>query len=142
MAGQIDLGSLLIYIRANDSQFKVAMDGAKKDMEDVGKKGHSAGQEIGKIGRVLIAEFLPGVDLSARELSKLLSIAQKGTGVFATLAQAGVLALGAGLGYAAGNAIRNFIDLQEAGFGVVESLKLAVGQTKSYVEVTKEAAEA
>jgi hypothetical protein len=141
MAGTQSIGALIVELRANSAQFSAEMDRARKGFQGVSTHAALSSRQMSRFAAIAAEQVVPGLRGSRQAVEGFVQVLISARGALSSVAGAAAV-LGAGIaGFALGNVIQNFRDAQKAGFGYVESLKMAVGATKSYEEATKDALE-
>jgi hypothetical protein len=136
-----EIGALIVSLRSESAQFRAEMDRARTTMVRTGQAAVITGDQFRRFGAIAVQTIVPGLQASTETLSSLLRVATQAGGSMKLLGGA-LGAVGAALGaFSLGNIIANFADLRREGHGFFESMKLAVGNTKSYEEGIKAAAE-
>src|SRR5262245_25500123 len=158
-----EIGALIIALRTESTQFRAEMDKARSGLRatqgSFQATGHAAGNatfQLSRFAAIGVQQVIPAADgirvaleqVFMRMFRSVNLQSTQGFGIFEAfslritsvtqlLTQLGVVAAAGGLGFALGNIAQNFREGQAAGLGYVESLKLAVGLTKSYSESVK-----
>jgi len=134
-----EIGALIVSMRSESAQFRAEMDKARDKIKDVGGHAALSSRSIAQMGAILAERTTPALQGHRLALEALINKMVIGQGLFRDLGLAAAGFAAALGGFALGNMIRNFIDLRNAGFGYVEALKLAIGETKSYLDTVKDA---
>jgi hypothetical protein len=140
--GTQSIGALIVELRANSAQFTAEMDKTRGSLQAVGGHAALSSRQLARFAAIGAEQLVPGLQGSRQAVEGLVQALAGARGAFALLGPVTAVVATAFAGFALGNIIRNFQDLQREGHGYVESLKLAVGMTKSYEQATKDAAEA
>jgi len=134
-------GAIIVELRANSAQFTAELEKARGGLKGVGEHAALSTRNLSRFGAIAAEQVIPGLKGSRVAIENMIQAVTRLRGSLALLGP-GLAAVGAGIaGFALGNAIQNFRDLQKAGFSYFDSLKMAVGITKSYEQATKDAAE-